>query len=360
MANFHKKAFDPATQVKLDIYQKYVENWLPTFIKSEKPRSINIYDFFCGPGKDKEGRLGSPLLAIESCKKFDEMMREDRVQVNFFFNDSMKSKVAELEKNLHSWEIPPTIQCKTSNRPFTAALVKELRTISSGYNLLFLDQCGIKEITEDVFKVLVDLPRTDFMFFIASTYLRRFRESQEFKRYLDATDVFSDDLPSHYVHRAIAGMYRDMIPEGSRCYLAPFTIKKGSNIYGLIFGSSHLIGLEKFLRIVWSIDRERGEANFDIDSDFLPGKGDNLDLFNDNDKSSKESNFQEDLEKLVREGKFKTDFGVFKHSLEAGFLPTRSAKPVLMKLKKSGVIDTEGQLRLSKDCINGPRKIIIR
>ncbi|MFO7903844.1 MAG: hypothetical protein R6U98_14365, partial [Pirellulaceae bacterium] len=49
--------------------------------------------------------------------------------------------------------------------------------------------------------------------------------------------------------------------------LYPFTLKKGANIYGLVFGSKHPLGVEKFLDLAWSKNEINGEANFDIDKD---------------------------------------------------------------------------------------------
>ncbi len=43
--DFHDKPFDDATKTKLELYQKYVEEWLPVFIKY-KIKNINIFDFF--------------------------------------------------------------------------------------------------------------------------------------------------------------------------------------------------------------------------------------------------------------------------------------------------------------------------
>lgn len=49
--------------------------------------------------------------------------------------------------------------------------------------------------------------------------------------------------------------------------LYPFTLKKGTNIYGIIFGASHPRAVDKFLKIVWDKDQVSGEANFDIHDD---------------------------------------------------------------------------------------------
>ena len=69
-------------------------------------------------------------------------------------------------------------------------------------------------------------------------------------------------------HRAVVEHYRHLA--GGRIFFGSFSIKKGANIYGLIFGSAHPLGIEKFLRVCWKVDPVRGEANFDIDDEHMP------------------------------------------------------------------------------------------
>ena len=158
------------------------------------------------------------------------------------------------------------------------------------------------------------------------------------------------------MHRSIASLYRKWIPKDQEYYLAPFSLKKGSNINGLVFGSANLLGILKFLEICWKLDPERGEANYDIDSDHLAKSGQPLDLFNQANKSRKLTEFEQRVEELLLNGKLTSDFEVFRYALESGFLPTKHAKPVVTGLIKSKKLTSlDGQPRLSKICIAEPR-----
>ena len=84
------------------------------------------------------------------------------------------------------------------------------------------------------------------------------------------------------------------IPLLSGVKLYPFSIKKGRNIYGIVFGSSHPRCVEKFLRTAWKENPENGEANFDIHNDELG----TIDLF-EGRKLSKIELFQSEFEKEV-------------------------------------------------------------
>ena len=171
------------------------------------------------------------------------------------------------------------------------------------------------------------------------------------KSYVSLNDLKEDEIRYSDIHRLVAGMYRSWLNKDKEYYIAPFTLKKGSNIHGLIFGCSNLLGIEKFLRICWQIDPERGEANFDIDGDNL----DNLDLFKDNNTSNKVRKFQERLLCVLKNGQLTSDLDIFRFSLEHGFLPVKHAKSVVKKLIKEGIILCQKQPRLSKICIKEPR-----
>ena len=46
-----------------------------------------------------------------------------------------------------------------------------------------------------------------------------------------------------------------------------FQLERDQIIYGLIFGSRHSFGMEKFLKVYWDKDKLAGESNFLINND---------------------------------------------------------------------------------------------
>src|SRR5207302_10936455 len=113
-------------------------------------------------------------------------------------------------------------------------------------------------------------------------------------------------VDDHYhVHRAALGYYRSLLPPEKSYYLAPFSIKKGGNIYGVIFGSAHPVGIDKFLQVVWKNDELRGEADFDIDRENLhPG---DLQLPYRETRASKITAFEEELGSLLKAGQIQDE-----------------------------------------------------
>ena len=62
--NIHKKPFDEGTITKLEIFQRYAREWLPTFVMSQR-RKAYIFDFFAGTGYDVKGVPGSPIRILQ-------------------------------------------------------------------------------------------------------------------------------------------------------------------------------------------------------------------------------------------------------------------------------------------------------
>jgi three-Cys-motif partner protein len=63
--NLHLKPFDESTCEKLGLYREYLREWLPVFIHNQHIDSIQVFDFFTGPGRDIDGTSGSPLITCE-------------------------------------------------------------------------------------------------------------------------------------------------------------------------------------------------------------------------------------------------------------------------------------------------------
>lgn len=361
MANFHNQPFDDATLLKLEIYTKYLSTWIPNWIqsgiKADTRRSIKIFDFFCGPGKDANGVYGSPLIALRECLKQSAIIAGSNIDIALEFFDASPNKISQLESYLYNFSLPPEIRATPRKGEFQASFSSSLPSMTNSANLLFIDQCGIKEVNEEVFARLLNLKMTDFLFFISSSFFKRFMETPEFSKHIDASNHIGSDTEYKDSHRAIADYYRSLIPENRKYYLGSFSLKKGSNIYGLIFGSGNLAGIWKFLKVCWKIDPERGEANFDIGQDNLPKQNENLKLFGSNDTAKKVELFTEELREMLVRGAFQSDRSVASYTLQNGFLPVQHAKPVVQALVIQGKLEIEKGVRLSEACLKDPRKI---
>ncbi len=204
-------------------------------------------------------------------------------------------------------------------------------------NLVWLDQFGVKFVNADIFNKLVNLPMTDLLFFVSSSTFKRFAEDESINSVLNISKEDVKGLPTHQIHRFVTDRYRLLIPDNKEYYLTSFSIKKKTNIYGLIFGSSHPLGLEKFLKVCWSVNPNIGDANFDIDEDNIARYSNSLFPV----KPKKLTLFEEELEKEILEGKLKTEWDIYIFTLTNGFLGNIHAKPIVDKLKKDKKIGTD-------------------
>jgi three-Cys-motif partner protein len=338
--DLHKEPFDEGTKEKLWIFEQYVKAWLPTFLSPNNRifSRINVCDFFAGPGKDMNGIEGSPLLLLKHLPVYYDIIKRNKQSLSVYFNDADKNKIQALEATIESMNVPrDLVTITTSSSAFETSFKCVYPSLNqpNTANFLFLDQNGIKEITKEIFEQIVLLKNTDFIFFISSSALHRFKSHPNITKHIPTEKV--NDASSQYchIHRNVLRHYKNLLPAGIKYYLAPFSIKKKSNIYGLIFGTHHLRGVEKFLTQCWNADPERGEANFDIDNDNLIEGQSNL--FEEYEKPKKTVGFQRDLRSKILSREITTNRQVFRFALENGFL-AKHAREVIAAMKKEKII----------------------
>ena len=89
--NLHDKPFDEGTLKKLEIFELYTTEWLPTFIMS-KAECIWIFDFFAGTGYDINNEAGSPIRILRQIKNQIGNIYQKGTKVYLIFNEFDKTK----------------------------------------------------------------------------------------------------------------------------------------------------------------------------------------------------------------------------------------------------------------------------
>jgi three-Cys-motif partner protein len=341
--DFHNNGFDNGTLIKLHVFKEYLKAWLPVFLKVKNPfwQKIFIYDFFAGEGKDGEGNSGSPLIIIDELKNFCKDIKNKDMQLKVILNEYDRKK----KEKLQDCSLDYINKCRKSNdaeiycpnfnqdsgcvfqlnienndfKEFFQGIYSTMIRYPKYPRLMFLDQFGIKQINSDIFGKLISLERTDFIFFISSFHAMRFVEMPEFKKYLDISKSDFDDTKSYQCHRVIFDYYKSLVPKDNEFYLAPFSIKKGANIYGLIFGTHHKLGIEKFLKICWKINPNTGDANFDIDNEKINPREPKL--FAQFEIPSKLDLFSKTLEEKILSSDLVTNSDIYTFTFDMGCLP---------------------------------------
>lgn len=348
MADIHSEKFDGATQIKLEILKGYLQQWLPVFLRRKEKfwTDFFIFDFFAGEGHDSKGNIGSPLIILNELLNYQNDIIKENLKLKVILNDINTKKIEKLKSVINVEDY--NFKIEILNQDFTI-LFNEIypNMVSNGRDKLprfmFIDQYGVKYVTKDIFNKLANLTRTDFLFFISSNFVKRFSELDEFKQYIQISKQDFDFNKPYQCHRVVFDYFKNMIPQNIELYLAPFSLQKenSSNVYGLIFGSHNLLGIEKFLKLAWKLDGNAGEANFNIDEAIL--EGETFDLFNSDPRAKKLQYFEKELKEKIKNDEINTLKEAYIFSFNFGCLPIH-ANTVLKELKKSGLIKIDIKL----------------
>lgn len=362
--NINAKPFDEATLSKLSIFRECFKEWLPVFIHSKFIDKIFIYDFFAGSGKDTNGNFGSPLILLDVAKgekcKYCSSIKEKELEnkVIFLFNEKepfLKSqkKFNELNLNVNNF----IDKCSKDNfcdkgciyKPFISNedFKERFRESENLKNILsnkryakfvLLDQYGYTQIDDDIFLTLVNSPATDFIFFISSAFVKRFAKHKYTKKHFPNMEINFDENKPKECHKLIADYFESLIPKEKEYYLNHFTIKKGTNYYGLIFGTNHTLGMEKFQKVCWNIDPNAGESDCNLYEDFDKGT-----LFYGNNEPNKIQKIKEEIQSKILSNEIANNIDGLKFVLKRRCLP-KIFTDVVKQLEKNNRIRRNGAI----------------
>lgn len=354
--DIHKEPFDDGTKEKLFIFRDYLKDWLPVFLVKKDLiwNTINIYDFFAGPGSDIKGVEGTPLIILHELRAYNDIIVSKKIKVNLYFNEFDNSKYQSLHEKLSSDKVQKLpYNITVTNLDFPIAFEQQYPSMNRNdcANLLFLDQNGIRHIGEDLFSQIINLKTTDFLFFISSSTIKRFCEHPSISKHIQLDKDQVQKTSYHQIHRLVTEYYRSLLPKDKRYYIAPFSLKKGSGLYGIIFGTGHVLGIEKFLNTCWKLDKERGEANFDIDEDKItPGQ---LDIFSGEVRRPKKVDlFEAELTERILNRTITTDRELYLYSINNSFIPKHTNKVIRHLVSQNKILKSPLNIS-SKVCKRG-------
>lgn len=348
----HIKPYDEGTINKLEIFESYVQTWLPTFIMQPHVNEINIVDFFAGMGYDIDGTKGSPIRTLDKIDGFFGNLMQNNTIINLYLNEFKANKFEVLKKNCDEYlekhnRLKKFVKIHLSNKDFNEIYKELVVKTQNCPNLYIIDQSGIKFTNQENFNTLLNLKQTDFLFFISSSFFKRFGNEDEFCNHLEISEKDLKENPYNFIHRIVLEKYRSLIPQNSELKIFPFSIKKTANIYGIIFGSKHILGVEKFLQIAWKKNSINGEANYDIDQDNTKQQlVINFENPNDSKKLTKIECFEKKLEKFIKAKGFITNIELYYFTYENGHI-SEHTNSFLRELKRLNKISYSGHTKIN-------------
>lgn len=334
----HRQPYDEGTLSKLELFEKYAEAWIPTFVMSSYS-DIYIYDFFAGTGRDSNGVPGSAIRLLRQIKNQAGNIFQTETKIHLVLNELDVDKFATLRSHCeeyideHSALQRLPLYVDYYNEDVASLFQKMIKQIRMNPALVYLDQNGVKFLADKYLLELEKMRTTDFMYFISSSYFLRFGDTEQFQSNITIDIERARKDPYNQIHRNILSQLRERIPQESNFRLYPFTIKKNANVYGIIFGASHPLAIDKFLRAAWSMNAVNGEANFDIDDEENRCKPN---LFEDG-KPTKIEAFQNTLHRLILDGSISNNQQAYEFTLESGHIPKHAANEI-KQMKKAGLI----------------------
>lgn len=337
---FHAKGFSESTKTKLALFRQYLEAWLPVFLNMPDRYSlVQVYDFFAGPGTDAEGNDGSPLIAIQEIEAALETNKDrlsDKLRIRLVLNDSDKQKANHLREVVGQKIIKHAdVSLEVCESPFAELFAKEKpKMLTKGAaNLIFIDQFGISEVSKEIFGAIASTPSTDVLFFTSSAIVNRMKDHPAIQSHIPS--LSEDELTmmnGKNVHRILSRAYKHWLPPNCNYYLGDFSLKNKANVYGLVFGSGHILGILKFLGVAWGLSGT-GDANYDIDDDHIDKNQPSL--FTDFDRPTKITEFESRVRKCILQKQFRTNFDILRFAVENGMLP-KHAKEAFQGAIKAG------------------------
>jgi three-Cys-motif partner protein len=336
---FHNEPFDEGTLTKLELFQRYAEAWLPVFVARHELiwPEVNIFDFFAGAGTDSAGVEGSALRLLRVIEGQQRHLSRPGLRVSLRLSDAHAGKVEQLRRTLAARKregLPVRIEVERADFAHRFASVRDELARRTSANLLIIDQFGVKEVPDDMFEQIIRLETTDVLFFISSATFRRFHNVPEVAR---LTLPGYQRPGDHYrAHMAVADAYRRLVPAGKRYHVASFSIKKGSNVYGVIFGSKHPLGMDKFLEVAWDKNKVTGDADFDVYREGIEPAAPSL--FAKMNVPTKVKLFEQELERELLRGICRDEAQVIEICHRRG-VRRKHAEPVLKKLKQAKRIE---------------------
>lgn len=339
--DLHEKPFDEGTIVKLELFEAYAKEWLPTFIMS-RYKEVWIFDFFAGTGYDLVGTAGSSIRLLRQIKNQIGNIFQQKIKINVCFNEYEKNKYDELVGSCNRYlndnkDVQRAIKVVYRNSDFKEIFPKCIDTIKQYPSLVFLDQNGIKFIAEEYISVLGKTDTTDFLYYISSSYFWRFGNTKAFKDLLGFDMETVKKNPYKYIHVSILEQLRERIPIASGLVLYPFTIKKQGGVYGVIFGAKHPRAVDKFLKTAWEMNEVNGSANFDIDEDATKNQ---LDIF-EGKKLTKIELFCTNLRIKVINKELTTNKEILDFAFKEGHI-SKHANDEIKKMKVEGIVEYKG------------------
>jgi three-Cys-motif partner protein len=266
----------PHTQAKLDLYKGYLEHYLRVLCHSEYCKKINLFDIYCGVGIYDDGKMGSPLLAIDCIKKIRTEMSDNgksSTPISLLVNDNDTQKLENVKDKAKFQDIDNfniEYYNKDANEMLDIVAARLLKYPKDHRNLVFIDPYGYSDINKEK---IIDLLRnnyTEIILFLPVMQMYRFIKTaiihedkphyENLRKFIISFFNNTTDLNDDSIFSFIQSIKKSLSINDTY-YTCSHYIERGKgSYYAIFFISSNIYGLEKMLETKWKLDPGQGKG----------------------------------------------------------------------------------------------------
>lgn len=165
------KVAQPHSILKSEIVSKYIIGWaniiVRGLIKYNKDAKVYVVDLFSGPGQYEDGTKSTPLKVIEQALKDSDLIKN----VIFRFNDNSSEMIARLQGSVdaivgaNSFRYPIKYTTLDAESEEVASWFSRNASGKQLPMLVFIDPFGYKQISRELLKNMIRVPKSDILFF---------------------------------------------------------------------------------------------------------------------------------------------------------------------------------------------------
>jgi three-Cys-motif partner protein len=260
----------PHTLAKHQVYKQYLSKWMPIMVHSWKG-DVTYAEGFAGPGVYAGGEPGSPIIALKTLVG-DPALRSRARDLRFLFVERDQRRVERLRAELAEASLPVPL-AELARYGIDLDVEKgdcdpTLENLLSKHNawgrpmLVVLDTWG-GSVKLDLVRRIAENLSSEVIITFEPHFFSRFATSTRVRH---GDIVFGDpdwrrvaSEPDSAKASWIVAKYRSVLEQVGFNFVLTFELvnTRGHSIF-LIFGTTHVRGLQKMKEAMWEVDPIRG------------------------------------------------------------------------------------------------------
>ncbi|GAA3512321.1 three-Cys-motif partner protein TcmP [Georgenia daeguensis] len=257
---------EPHTLAKHQVYRQYLSKWMPIMIHSWRG-DVTYAEGFSGPGVYTGGEPGSPVIALETLIK-DPTLRTRARDLRFLFVEGNLKRAERLREQLEKAAKPVPlselarygIDLAVEPGDYDPALT-ELLTAHNAWGrpmLVVLDTFG-GSVKLDLVRRIARNPSSEVIITFEPQYFVRWAKTDKIRH---GDTVFGDpdwrrvdEQPQSAKAQWVVDKYRAVLQDVGFPFVLTFELvnTRGHSLF-LVFGTTHVRGLQKMKEAMWEVD----------------------------------------------------------------------------------------------------------